>query len=292
MINNLFQSNAINFNINTLNSSKELPINIKHSKKFIQIMKSIKMLGLIEPVIIYIDDKTNKIKIVDGHLRVEALKNLGETEVKCLISTIYDTYTPNNKVNRITIIEEQKMIQKAIKKGVSLENLSEALDISIESVKDKIKILNHICPEVITLLANQHVPKSTLYTLKKMKPIRQIECANLMLTLDNFSEKFSLSLLNGTPPSLLNVTKEQKKREKEGHRAAISRLEREMSQTQVEAEKLKESYGVNSLKLVIIKSNIKKILSNTNILHWFIDNQKDYLIELKNISNINNLSPD
>ncbi len=99
-----------------LNPSKELPVNIKSSKKFTQIVKSLKMVGLIEPIIIYIDNRTNKIKIIDGHLRVEALKDLGETEVKCLISTVYDTYTPNNKVNRITIIEEQKNDPESYKK--------------------------------------------------------------------------------------------------------------------------------------------------------------------------------
>ena len=273
-----------------LTPSKELPVNIKKSKKFIQILKSISKIDLIEPVIIFIDNNTNKIKILDGHLRIEALKELGRTEVKCLISTIYDTYTPNNKVNRTTIIEEQKMFQKAIKKGVSIESLSEALDISVESIKNKLQILKNICPEVISLLANQHIPKITFYSLKKMKPIRQIECANIMLSMGNFSGRFSLSLLHATPASLLNGGKDKIK--KEGHRTAIERLEREMSHTYVEAEKLKESYGANTLKLVIIKSNIQKILSNANVLHWLLDNKKDYLDELKSISNIKNLSSD
>lgn len=290
MINYLFQSDAIRFNLNMLNPSKSLPLNIQQSKKFSQIKKSLKNVGLIEPIIIYIDNKINKIKIIDGHLRVEALKELGEKEVKCLISTIYDTYTPNNKVSRITIIQEQKMLQKAIKRGVSIENLSEALDISADTLKGRLKILDDISQEVVNLFSNQHVPKATFYVLKKMKPMRQIECAHLMLNIENFTEKFALSLLHGTEPSLLNMTRNDKTLQKSGHRQIIERLEKEMAQAHVETEKLKSTYGINALKLVIIKSNLKKLLDNPKVLHWLLDNNSDFLSELRLISNIESLS--
>lgn len=247
MINHLFQSDAISIGIDMLTPSKSLPINIKKSKKYSQIKKTLGIVGLIEPVIVFIDKTTNKIKIVDGHLRVEALRDLGRKEVKCLISTIYDTYTPNNKVNRITIIEEQKMIRQAIKKGVSVDILSEALDISIDSLKEKLTILDNVSHEVISLLSNHHVPKATFYVLKKMKPMRQIECANLMVTLDNFSLKFITSLLHRTDPVLLIAGRKEIALQKEGHRQAIDRLERELAQVNIDADKLKESYALNLL---------------------------------------------
>lgn len=289
MINYLFKNNAINFNINLLNPSKLLPANIKQSKKFLQIKKTLVCIGLIEPIIVYMDTITNKIMIIDGHLRVEALKDLGEKKVRCLISTIYDTYTPNNKVNRITIIEEQKMIEKAIKKGVSAQILSEALNISMESLKKKITILDNISPIVISLLSNQNIPKTTFYILKKMKEIRQIECAHLMLSLENFSVKLASSLLHKTESALLVLGKKEKAQQKEGHRKVIDRLEKELAQVHIENEKIKEIYAVNSIRLVIIKSNIKKLLDNPRVLHWLIDNKSDFLSELKLISNIENI---
>ncbi|SPZ65468.1 ParB/RepB/Spo0J family partition protein [Serratia quinivorans] len=203
MIKYCFQSKSVKFNIDLLKYSKSLPLNVKQSKKYIQIKKTLVEVGLIEPIIIYIDGGSNEVKVVDGHLRIEALKELGETEVKCLISTVYDTYTPNSRVNRITIIQEQKMIQQAIKSGVSIEKLSAALDISIDTLKGKITILNGIAPEVISIFSNLNVPKGTLYILKKMKPMRQIECSNIMVNLDNFSRQFALSLLHSSPIGLL-----------------------------------------------------------------------------------------
>ncbi|MHA3510240.1 plasmid partitioning protein RepB C-terminal domain-containing protein [Yersinia enterocolitica] len=276
------------FKIDDLIPTKKPPINVKNSKKYLQIKKSINSIGIIEPIVVYLDSKLGKIKILDGHLRIEALKELGETEAICLVSTIYDTYTPNSKVSRITIIQEQKMIRKALKSGVSIEKLSEALGISIDILKGKINLLDGIDPEVVNLLANQNVPKATFYALRKMKNIRQIECACIMNNMENYSEKFSLSLLHNTQPNLL--VDGQQGHDKEGHRKTIDRLEREMAQVHIESEKLKESYGENTLRLVIMKSHIQKLLENTKILHWLLDNRNELLVELKKITNINSLT--
>ena len=124
MVSYCFERNSVKFKIDDLIPTKKPPINVKNSKKYLQIKKSINSIGIIEPIVVYLDSKLGKIKILDGHLRIEALKELGETEAFCLVSTIYDTYTPNSKVSRITIIQEQKMIRKALKSGVSIEKLS------------------------------------------------------------------------------------------------------------------------------------------------------------------------
>ncbi|CQJ65038.1 TPA: plasmid partitioning protein RepB C-terminal domain-containing protein [Yersinia enterocolitica] len=287
MISYCFERNSVKFKIDDLIPTKKPPINVKNSKKYLQIKKSINSIGIIEPIVVYFDSKLGKIKILDGHLRIEALKELGETEAICLVSTIYDTYTPNSKVSRITIIQEQKMIRKALKSGVSIEKLSEALGISIDILKGKINLLDGIDPEVVNLLANQNVPKATFNVLRKMKNIRQIECACIMNNMENYTEKFSLSLLHNTQPNLL--VDGQQGNDKEGHRKTIDRLEREMAQVHIESEKLKESYGENTLRLVIMKSHIQKLLENTKILHWLLDNKNELLVELKKISNINSL---
>ncbi|WWV29183.1 plasmid partitioning protein RepB C-terminal domain-containing protein [Yersinia enterocolitica] len=288
MVSYCFERNSVKFKIDDLIPTKKPPINVKNSKKYLQIKKSINSIGIIEPIVVYLDSKLGKIKILDGHLRIEALKELGETEAICLVSTIYDTYTPNSKVSRITIIQEQKMIRKALKSGVSIEKLSEALGISIDILKGKINLLDGIDPEVVNLLANQNVPKATFYALRKMKNIRQIECACIMNNMENYSEKFSLSLLHNTQPNLL--VDGQQGHDKEGHRKTIDRLEREMAQVHIESEKLKESYGENTLRLVIMKSHIQKLLENTKILHWLLDNRNELLVELKKITNINSLT--
>ncbi|EIZ1749023.1 chromosome partitioning protein ParB, partial [Escherichia coli] len=69
----------------------------------------------------------------------------------------------------------------------------------------------------------------------------------------------------------------------------ILRLEQEMATTSEETKKLQTEYGSDMLKFVIIQSYINKLLGNSKVLHWFLENEVDYLNELKRISKINSL---
>ncbi|WP_414057256.1 plasmid partitioning protein RepB C-terminal domain-containing protein [Pantoea dispersa] len=279
----------MSLNISDLLPTKKMPLNYDRSEKFIQIKCTLKAIGLIEPILIYIDGDQNEIKILDGHLRVEALKELGEVKVECLVSTVYDTYTPNTKVNQVTIIQIQKMLKDAIKAGVPIELLSSSLNVSVESLKGKISILNGISPKVIEILNDKNVPKATFQALKKMVPLRQLECANLMIKFDNFSKNFSHSLLQSSPKETLVETLSKTPASKEGHKKIIERLEKEMAHVHVDADKLKETYGSNSLKLTIIISHIKTLLENQILFRWMHKNKPDLLNELIKISEINSL---
>ncbi len=289
MIKCCFNEETVSLNISDLLPTKKMPLNYDRSEKFIQIKCTLKAIGLIEPILIYIDGDQNEIKILDGHLRVEALKELGEVKVECLVSTVYDTYTPNTKVNQVTIIQIQKMLKDAIKAGVPIELLSSSLNVSVESLKGKISILNGISPKVIEILNDKNVPKATFQALKKMVPLRQLECANLMIKFDNFSKNFSHSLLQSSPKETLVETLSKTPASKEGHKKIIERLEKEMAHVHVDADKLKETYGSNSLKLTIIISHIKTLLENQILFRWMHKNKPDLLNELIKISEINSL---
>ncbi|OUF33256.1 hypothetical protein AZZ63_000314 [Enterobacter hormaechei] len=62
-----------------------------------------------------------------------------------------------------------------------------------------------------------------------------------------------------------------------------------MAQIHVDTQKLKETYGVNILKLVIVKTHITSLLDNPKILQWLLKHKPDFLTELNKISNINSL---
>ncbi|CRY80781.1 ParB N-terminal domain-containing protein [Yersinia intermedia] len=98
MIKYCFNDKSVSFKLADLTYTKKLPTNFQISKKYTQIKSTILAIGLVEPILVFIDRTDNSVKILDGHLRVEALKDLGEDKVNCLISTTYDTYTPNKKL--------------------------------------------------------------------------------------------------------------------------------------------------------------------------------------------------
>ncbi len=290
MIKCCFSDNTLSLNISELLPTKKLLINYESSEKFLQIKCTLKSIGLIEPILVFIDSVTNEIKILDGHMRIEALKELGETKVECLVSTIYDTYTPNKKVNQVTIIQIQKMLKEAIKAGVPIELLSASLNISVDSLKGRISVLDGISPQVVEILNDKVVPKATFLALKKMVPLRQLECANLMIRFDNFSKNFSHSLLQSSPKETLIESKNTKGNHKTAQRKMIDRLEKEMAHVHIDADKLKENYGSTSLKLTIVISHIKTLLENQALFRWLHKHKPELLNELIKISEIRSLN--
>ncbi|MEG3112436.1 plasmid partitioning protein RepB C-terminal domain-containing protein [Pantoea sp. T14] len=287
MIKLCFNDNYTFLDIDKLHPSKTLIENVKRSHKYHQIKTSIEIIGIIEPILVYFDKTTKCTKILDGHLRVEALKELHEDKAPCIISTIEDAYTPNKQVNHINVIEEHRMIIKALSK-VSIEKLSAVLGISIESIRDKTKVLNGIDPSVIAKLSDRHIPRATFDILRKMKPIRQIEAVGTMINFDNFSKNFALNILRSTPAALL-VNKSKDSSFKKDIRKTILRLEQEMAITREETKKVKGEYGANMLRFVIIQSYITRLLDNPKVIHWLLENEVDYLNELNRITKINSL---
>ncbi len=163
-----------------------------------------------------------------------------------------------------------------------------ALGISVDAIKDKANVMNGIDPSVIAKLSDKPIPKATFDVLRKMKPIRQIEAVGTMINFDNYSKKFAMSILDATPSSMI-VNKGKNTPYKKDIKKTILRLEQEMATTSEETKKLQTEYGSDMLKFVIIQSYINKLLGNSKVLHWFLENEVDYLNELKRISRINSL---
>ncbi len=290
MINNGFNDKCIIVNKSDLVYGKDLPVNIKASVKYNQIKSSISEIGIIEPVVIYIDNDGNK-TILDGHLRVEVIKDLEIQYLCCLIAKDEESYSYNRYLNRITVVQEHRMIIKAVEDGVSEDKLSEALNISVSALKDKFKLLNGICQEVIVILADKSAPKSIFGILRKMKTSRQIEVVNTMISLNNFSKKFALSLLHTTTEDMLTNPKDSKIVEQDTARN-FARMEREMIAMEMKSKQLESIYGTNNLKLAVIISHVKSLLSNYAVLNWLVDNSPEYLKQLKKIAAIDSLPDD
>src|SRR4029079_7350724 len=144
---------------------------IKKTPKFAQIASSIRAVGLVEPPVVARDrGEVGKFLLLDGHLRVDILKDLGQTDVVCLISTDDEAYTYNKRVNRLAMIQEHRMIVKAVERGVPEDRIAKALNVDVASIVRKRKLLEGICPEVAEILKDKHIAIATFSELKKMVP--------------------------------------------------------------------------------------------------------------------------
>ena len=238
---------------------------IKRSRKYEQILASIKEVGIIEPpAIIWSEDKS-KFIILDGHLRIAALKETGQEYVMCLISTDDESYTYNKYVNRLSAIQSNKMILNAINNGVSEDKIARALDISIISLQRKKNMINGVCQEAVELLKDKIVSENVFLILKKMKPERQKNVAMIMNDQRRYGHKFAVELLEATPDDML-VTQRKIRTLSPDEIEKRIRLEQESLAVSSDLRSIQDRYGIDMITFTSIQSYLKRLLSNEKVV--------------------------
>jgi ParB-like chromosome segregation protein Spo0J len=148
---------------------KHLKFALRSTKKYQQVLSSVREVGVIEPLIVFPQTgKTDTFLLLDGHIRLEVLRQMGETHACCLIATDDETYTYNKRVNRMATIQEHAMILKATRNGVSEERIAKVLKVDVASIRQKRDLLTGICSEAAEILKNKHIPVGAFSFLKKM----------------------------------------------------------------------------------------------------------------------------
>jgi DNA-binding transcriptional MerR regulator len=265
---------------------KQLQKRIKKTKKYLQISASIREVGIVEPpVVARNNDNRGKFLLLDGHLRIEALKEHGAQGVSCLIATEDEAFTYNKRISRIATIQEHRMILKAIERGVSQERIAKVLDINVSTIRHKQSLLEGICAEVVELLKDKHCPMGTFQSLKKMTPLRQIEVAELMIAMDNYSVNYSKALLAATPQDQL-IESEKPKRFKGISAEQIARMESEMAKLQREMKLIEDSYGPDHLNLVLARGYLVTLLENQKVSQYLAQNHSGILSEYRRICEV------
>ena len=112
--------------------------------------------------------------LLDGHLRIEALKDLGIEKVECLVSTDDEAFTYNKRINRLAAVQEQRMVRRAIERGVPEELIAEALGLEVKSILRRSRLLDGICAEAVEVLKDSPCPMAVFDMLRRMAPARQI----------------------------------------------------------------------------------------------------------------------
>lgn len=256
----------------------------KSSQKYRQIAASIREIGLVEPPVVIQDRRDpNSYLLLDGHLRIEALRDLGESEVECLISTDDEAFTYNKRISRLSPIQEQRMIAKAIERNVPKDKIARALDIKVRSISRKAQLLDGICGEVVGLLKDRMCPLAVFDVLRKMSPLRQIEATELLINANNFSVSYASALLAGTPQAQL-VTPQTPKRLKGMTAEAIARMERELSRLQEAISSIQDSYGQDHLHLTVVKGYLRKLVTNDRVGRYLEQYQPELFVEFQKIA--------
>ena len=258
---------------------------VRKSMKYAQIEASIAEVGIIEPPVVARDAvDRDRYHLLDGHLRVDIVRASGGTEIVCLIATDDEAFTYNRRICRMATIQEHLMILNAVKKGVSEERLARALNVNISSIRTKRTLLVGICSEVVALLRDRHVPINTFRQLRALKPLRQIEAAQLMIAMNRFSQSYARSLVTATPESQLV----------DGYRAPspgltaeqIALMQRESEKLERDFRSIETSYGADHLDLVLAMGYVGRLLGNARVVRHLAQHHADILAEFQKVADL------
>ncbi len=263
--------------------SHKVPDGLMNSRKFKQIIASIDAIGLIEPLTVAKADKISGMHLLlDGHNRMIALQELGFKDAPCLIAKDDESYTYNNRINRLSTIQEHFMIRRAVERGVTPSRLANSLELDIELITKKINLLNGICSEAVQLLRDKHFSASLSPVLRKMKPTRQVECVELMVATNNITVSYAQALLAATPSNML-VNENGQKKVKGITADQMAKMEREMANLEGQFKLVEQSYGQDVLNLVLARGYLAKLLDNEAVIRFLSQNNPDILREFSAI---------
>jgi ParB-like chromosome segregation protein Spo0J len=201
-----FEDTLLEIEISRLSPIKKITPVTLASQKFKQIIASVKEIGVIEPLVV--NQQGGHYVLLDGHLRLEALKIIGIDKTLCLLAKDDEAFTYNRYISRKAPIQEHRMIKKMVDNGVSEEKIAKTLNINVKSIMQKRSLLDGICEEVVELLKDKMVAQQVFLCLKKMKPTRQIECAMLMIDMNDFTSRYAKGLLAMSKETELYKVKE------------------------------------------------------------------------------------
>ncbi len=255
----------------------------KSTLKYRQITASMREVGLIEPLVVYPQkEMVGKFMLLDGHVRLDVLREAGVTTVKCLVATDDEGFTYNHKVSRLTVIQEHFMIMKAVKNGVSEKAIADALSIDVSAIRKKRDLLVGICSEAVELLRGKVASTGTFGQLRKVLPMRQIEMAELMIASHNFSVDYACCLVAATSADQL-LEKDDPRDTNGLSPIEMARMEREMESLSKDFKQMEEVHGKNVLNLVIVAGYLKKLLDNARVVRYLASAYPEILTEFQKV---------
>lgn len=277
-----FELKSLRIGLNEIELLRTFSPEIKRSIKYGQIEASIREVGIIEPpVVVRLPGKVERYRLLDGHIRLEILRARGDKDVVCLVATDDEAITYNKRISRMATVQEHKMILKAIEKGVSEERLARALNVNISSIRNRRRLLDGICDEVVTLLQERMVPIKTFWEIRKLRPMRQIEVAETMIAMNRFSWPYAQSLVAATAQGQL--VSEQRKSIKGLSEDQLEHMEREATNIDREFRMIEQTYGADHLDLVLATGYLSRLINNVRVVHHLARHHPELLAEFQRI---------
>jgi len=270
-----FEQRVLLLALHDILPSKTLASGIKESVKYKSIVASVAQLGLIEPLSVA-RQNDGRYLFLDGHVRFDALRAQGVSKARCIVAEDDEAFTYNKRISRLGAIQEHYMIVRALERGVPEEKLARALSVDVQVIRVRRHLLSGISSEVAELLKDRPVGHRAFQKLRKMKSIRQLEVAELMVSANNYTISYVKALLATSKAADLHRPDELRKATGLSTEQ-MARLEREMAAVSEDYRELEVSYGDDMLVLVVAAGFLERLLSRPDIERFLAGRYPEFL---------------
>lgn len=277
-----FEREVIELPIERILPLRPMTSQIAQSRRYGRILASVGEVGVIEPLVVTKRDPTGRYMLLDGHLRLNALRERGTMIAPCIISDDDEAFTYNKRVNRLATVQEHYMITRAIDRGVPPRMIAAALGMDEKSLTRRRTLLDGISPDAVEILKDKQVNAMVFDVLRKMKPHKQFACAEMMADMNNFTASYARAILAATrqddlarpdkPKKVPGVTPEQ-----------MARMERELESLNADFRAREATFGDDVLQLVLSARYLDRLIANDNVERYLASRHPDILAQFRTI---------
>ena len=140
------------------------------------------------------------------------------------------------------------------------------------------------------MLKTRSIPATTFKIIKKMKPMRQIQTAELMVGANNYTSTYARAMLSLTPSDQLQIPHNAKKEESLSPEQ-IASIETELTNLESEYKLAEQSLGTDVLTMVVYRGYISHILENSEVSDYLTQHHLDIFKELQRIAKTSATEP-
>jgi hypothetical protein len=252
--------------------------------KYRAILSSIREVGMIEPLIVHPQKKSRDVYfLLDGHMRLKALLELGRTEAFCLVANDDDAFTYNDKINRLSLIQEHAMILRAVENGIAKEQIAKALGFDVAKIRASLNLLDGIHADAVELLKDRPITANALRLFRKVSPARQVDMAQLMRSGNNYTKAYAEALIVGTPTELL-VNGSKPRPVRGVSEEEVARMKKEMEVLERDYRLHQDRFGENSLHLNASQRYVKRLLDNAKVRRFITTRYPEIFEEFQELA--------
>lgn len=277
-----FEREVLLLSITAILPLRPITKRITDSRRYGRIANSIGEIGVIEPLVVTRADKDGRHMLLDGHLRLHALQTQGDEIVACLVSDDDEAFTYNKRVNRLATVQEHYMIARAIDRGVSAGMIAAALGVDEKAIVRRRNLLDGIDAGAVEILKDRSVNPQIFDVLRRMKDYRQMETAELMASMNNFTLSYAKAILAATrqddlakpdrPKAIAGVTTEQ-----------MARMERELEKLNQDYRGIEATFGDDVLQLVLASRYLGRLIGNGHVAAYLESRHPEIVGEFRTI---------